>query len=103
MTVVMLEQDDRRCVFSVCGHAPRMAGMDGNPLCAAVSILCQTLRQTIQQSGECAEYAEAVGDGQTYCVFTGGGCQVNGAVGTVLTGFMLLQSKYPDKIAVLIK
>lgn len=105
MTRVIISVKENEYDISVCGHADKVNTGEGNILCAAVSVLIQTLMQMFEDMEEkgVIHYKKNISDGYVRLV-----CSVNaefkdyvkGALDTIETGFLLLQERYQKNIVV---
>lgn len=101
MTTVSLAIKPSRIEITVSGHADRDPGEDANLVCTAISTLTQTLRQSL--ANECrGGYAEETASGYTKIILSGRICLGwIASLRNALTGYLLLQNKYPEKICVM--
>lgn len=92
-----------RHLLTVEGHANY--GEKGRDIvCAAVSILCYTLLETLKQDeseDKCKIIQSTVRDGYFSLEvepFSFSDSRIGGIVDAVLTGFMLLEEEYPENV-----
>lgn len=104
MTKVLIKSEPGKYDITITGHAEKVNDGDGNLLCAAVSMLSQTLLQCmmdLESRGEIEQHSK-MGDGylRIYCCYQPENMRVKGCLETIQTGFLLLQHSYPKNINV---
>lgn len=104
MTRVMIKAEPGRYDITVIGHAEKVNAGEGNILCAAVSVLAQTLIQMVRDAEEnhLLRHSEMILDGNVriVCTYQPGNDYIDGMFDTIETGFLLLQSKYEKNLLV---
>lgn len=105
MTKIIISAQDNAYDICVCGHADKVNSGEGNILCAAVSMLAQTMIQMLRdmESKEIIKHKEQITDGMVrlICVIEEEHKKyVKGVISTIETGFLLLQEKYAENIVV---
>jgi uncharacterized protein YsxB (DUF464 family) len=108
VTKVFLQQEENRRRLSIKGHANY--GPTGEDIvCAAVSMLGQTIAQyamNLDAEGKVEALDELTcwdGAVRIDAVLTDDGCQqMDTALGVIMTGFELLQRKYPENVQILV-
>lgn len=106
MTIVMIREKRGIHSIRISGHAKRQGYTQENDVCVAVSILAQTLVQTLRNnSGKFCCYSDKIGDDA--CVYVSVGCDgrmetfVRAVFESARTGLEMLADMYPEQVRVI--
>lgn len=107
MTRVMIKNRDGMWDININGHAENpYPDIQGNLLCASVSILAYTLMQTLMDmdiAGDVKRYEYSCDDGKVrivVCPKESERWRVKERIRTILTGYQMLEEQFPGIVRV---
>ena len=102
MTKVRIRRTNGTCILSAEGHAEREETETGNIVCAAVSILVQTLIQFCREHlDSTTDYRDQVEDGYVFVKVETDEKEIESAFAFTETGLSLIEDRYPDRVHVI--
>jgi len=96
MTKVIEQKDGDTIEFIIDGHADKINPDEGNILCAAVSMLGQTLMECLWKIKADARMESRAGYIQILCRMEENEVEIKHLFDFAKTGFLLLKSRYPE-------
>ncbi len=101
MTTVTVEKSTLGRKITVDGHTSDRACREGNIVCAAVSMLVQTIAQNVydaEDTGNADIIDVTLKAGDSCISYIADDDSLNVAVDGICKGFLLLAENYPDKV-----
>lgn len=96
MTKVIEQKDGDTIEFIIDGHADKINPDEGNILCAAVSMLGQTLMECLWKIKADARMESCAGYIRILCRMEENEVEIKHLFDFAKTGFLLLKSRYPE-------
>lgn len=97
MTKVIEQKDGDTIEFTIDGHADKINPDEGNILCAAVSMLGQTLMECLWKIKADARMESRAGYIRILCRMEENEVEIKHLFDFAKTGFLLLKSRYPEQ------